>query len=265
MSSRSYSGRHRAPGRHRASRTKRLPRAFTPAFALPTAAAATLVLTTTGATMAGSAPVEIQTNVIDLALAQSQVSESRSDTEALAERRTETTDQTSLLQGRQQEADRVAREKERLALKKKKEAAAKAKAEAEARKKAQNWVFPAGGGRSTSGYGWRWGRMHNGIDVAGPVGTPIYAASSGTVIKVSSSGSCGRQIYIEHWNGEVTRYCHLNTIGVSEGERVGPGQTIGGMGNTGRSTGPHLHFEVYPSGIDGQTTNPTPWLNAKGL
>ncbi|NLJ53990.1 MAG: M23 family metallopeptidase, partial [Intrasporangiaceae bacterium] len=199
MSSRSYAGRHRVPGRHRAPRKLRLPRALTPTFALPTAAAATLVFTTTGATVAGSAPVELQTTTIDLALAQSQVSESRSDTDALAERRTATTDQLALLQGRQQEDDRVARAqvREEIAEKKReleeqKRAEAERKAEEERRQSAQRWVFPIAGGTFTSGYGSRWGRLHAGIDIAAPIGTPIYSVSSGTVVRISSAGGCGR-------------------------------------------------------------------------
>lgn len=253
------------PGRHRAPRKQRLPRALTPTFVLPTAAAATLVLTTTGASMAGSAPVELQTQQIDLALAQSQVSESIDDTEALAMRRTEATDQSVLLQGRQQEAERVAREQERIALAKKKEEEARKKAEEEARKAAQNWVLPMNNYNFTSAFGQRWGRLHAGIDLAAPIGTPIVSVSSGTVLKTSSAGGCGKQVWITHWEGTVTRYCHLDYFSVGQGERVGPGQKIGGTGNTGRSYGPHLHFEVHPNGVDGGPTNPAGWLQAKGL
>lgn len=235
-----------------------MPRAFTPSLALPTAAAAALVFTTTGATVVSSVPPEAPTDRIDLALARSQVDEGQDDIEALAERRSETTDQTSLLQGRRQEAERVAREKVREALRKEREAEA-----AEERRK--QWTFPAEAGRFTSGYGMRWGRMHNGIDFAGPIGTPIFAVSSGTVIKTVPAGSCGRQVYVEHWNDEVTRYCHMDSFAVSEGEPVAAGQQIGRMGNTGRSTGPHLHFEVYPNGINGATTNPSDWLRNKGV
>ena len=272
MSSRSYAGRHRVPGRHRAPRKQRLPRALTPTFALPTAAAATLVFTTTGATMAGSAPVELQPAQIDLALAQSQVTDTRSDTESLAERRTEATDQTSLLQGRQQEAERVAREQARAALAQKQQEEAERKAEEERqrqeeerRKQEQRWVFPIAQGTFTSGYGSRWGRLHAGIDLAAPIGTPLYSVSSGTVVRISRAGGCGRQVYIEHWNGTVTRYCHMDYFSVSVGERVGAGQKIGGSGNTGRSTGPHLHFEVFPNGLDTTPVNPSPWLQSKGL
>ena len=279
LSSRSYAGRHRVPGRHRAPRKLRLPRALTPTFALPTAAAATLVFTTTGATVAGSAPVELQTTTIDLALAQSQVSESRSDTDALAERRTATTDQLALLQGRQQEDDRVARaqvreeiaeKKRELEEQKRAEAERKAeeerrKAEEERRQSAQRWVFPIAGGTFTSGYGSRWGRLHAGIDIAAPIGTPIYSVSSGTVVRISSAGGCGRQVFVEHWDGTVTRYCHMHYFSVDVGQAVSPGQLLGGSGNSGRSTGPHLHFEVLPNGLDSAQINPYGWMQSKGI
>ena len=222
--------------------------------------------------MAGSAPVELQTTTIDLALAQSQVSESRSDTDALAERRTATTDQLALLQGRRQEDDRVARAQVREAIAEKKRELeeqqreeAERRAEEERRQAAQRWVFPISGGHFTSGYGPRWGRLHAGIDIAAPIGTPIYSVSSGTVVRVSSAGGCGRQVYVEHWNGVVTRYCHLDYFSVSEGQSVTPGQKLGGSGNTGRSTGPHLHFEVLPDGLDTAPINPYGWMQANGI
>ncbi|MDO5504439.1 MAG: M23 family metallopeptidase [Actinomycetia bacterium] len=272
MSSRSYAGRHRVPGRHRAPRKLRLPRALSPAFALPTAAAATLVFTTTGATMAGSAPVELQTASIDLNVAQSQVSDTRSDTDALAERRSATTDQLALLQGRQQEDDRAARAQVREAIAEKREAVAEEKrleeerrAEEERRKAAQTWVYPIAHGTFTSAYGPRWGRLHAGIDIAAPIGTPIYSVSSGTVVRISSAGGCGRQVYVEHWEGTVTRYCHMDYFSVSVGDRVSPGQKLGGSGNTGRSTGPHLHFEVMPGGLDTPQINPSGWMRDRGI
>ena len=97
----------------------------------------------------------------------------------------------------------------------------------------------------TSGYGWRWGRMHNGVDMAGPIGTPIYAASNGT-IKYAGWTDGGYGNYIELLSPEniLTIYAHLNDIKCSVGQQVTVGQQIGNMGNTGFSTGPHLHFEV---------------------
>ena len=97
----------------------------------------------------------------------------------------------------------------------------------------------------TSGYGWRWGRPHNGIDLAGPIGTPIYAASNGT-IKYAGWTDGGYGNYIELLSPEniLTIYAHLDAVKCSEGQQITVGQQIGDMGNTGGSTGPHLHFEV---------------------
>ncbi|MCL1790829.1 MAG: peptidoglycan DD-metalloendopeptidase family protein [Peptococcaceae bacterium] len=86
---------------------------------------------------------------------------------------------------------------------------------------------------------------HNGIDIANPVGTPIYAASSGVVIFRGWATGYGNCVVIDHGNGVGTRYGHLSTFNVSAGDEVAWGQIIAGMGNTGNSTGPHLHFEVF--------------------
>lgn len=215
--------------------------------------------------MAGSAPVELQTAQIDLALAQSQVSDTRSATDSIAERRTATTSQLALLQGRQQEDDRIARQQEREALAQKKREQEEQRAEEERRKAAQRWVFPIASGHFTSGYGSRWGRLHAGIDIAAPIGTPIYSVTSGTVVRISSAGGCGRQVYVQHWEGTVTRYCHLHYFSVNVGDQVSPGQKLGGSGNSGRSTGPHLHFEVLPGGIDSAPINPYGWMHSRGI
>lgn len=108
--------------------------------------------------------------------------------------------------------------------------------------------WPAAG-TMTSGYGWRWGRMHRGIDIANSVGTPIVAAADGTVI---SSGwnavGYGYLVEVSHRNGTITRYAHNSRLLVSKGQEVVQGQPIALMGSTGRSTGPHLHFEIVVPG-----------------
>ncbi len=110
------------------------------------------------------------------------------------------------------------------------------------------YMWPARG-VLTSGYGWRWGRMHRGIDIAGPVGTPIYAAAAGTVVRSGwNSGGYGNLVDIRHEDGSLTRYAHNSRLLVREGERVAQGQQIAEMGSTGYSTGPHLHFEIHPAG-----------------
>ena len=113
-------------------------------------------------------------------------------------------------------------------------------------------------GRLTSPFGTRWGRMHNGIDVAGPIGTPVNSADAGRVEFAGYRGSYGNLVIINHENGYQTYYAHLNAINVSRGERVFKGAKIGSMGNTGRSTGPHLHFEVRKNG---QPINPLRFVN----
>ncbi|MBD2189144.1 peptidoglycan DD-metalloendopeptidase family protein [Pseudanabaena mucicola] len=120
------------------------------------------------------------------------------------------------------------------------------------------FIWPADG-VFTSGYGWRWGRIHQGIDIAAPVGTPILAAASG-VVEYSqwNDGGYGNMIDIRHADGTITRYAHLNALYVKEGQTVSQGQTIGEMGSTGFSTGPHLHFEIRPNG--GSAIDPMAFL-----
>ena len=102
--------------------------------------------------------------------------------------------------------------------------------------------------RYTSGFGMRWGRLHAGTDMAGPVGTPIYASADGVVTEAGWVSGYGRLIKIKHEFGVETRYGHLSAIKVSKGQRVSRGERIGDMGNSGRSTGPHLHYEIRVGG-----------------
>lgn len=118
------------------------------------------------------------------------------------------------------------------------------------------FIWPAQG-TFTSGYGPRNGRFHAGIDLAAPIGTQIIAANCGTVTLADtvSNDAAGKNITITHPNGSRTRYLHLNKLHVTQGMKVKSGQLIGDMGTTGRSTGPHLHFEVYPV-AGGSAANP---------
>ncbi|WP_448572948.1 LysM peptidoglycan-binding domain-containing protein [Trichothermofontia sp.] len=101
----------------------------------------------------------------------------------------------------------------------------------------------------TSGFGWRWGRMHKGIDIAAPIGTPIVAAAGGVVVTAGwNSGGYGNLVEIQHPDGSLTLYAHNNRILVRPGQQVEQGQQIAEMGSTGFSTGPHLHFEIHPAG-----------------
>lgn len=107
------------------------------------------------------------------------------------------------------------------------------------------YSWPAQGVLS-SGYGWRWGRLHKGIDIAAPVGTPIFAAASGEVISAGwNSGGYGNLVKLQHLDGSITLYAHNNRILVNNGQRVRKGEQIAEMGNTGFSTGSHLHFEIH--------------------
>ncbi len=113
--------------------------------------------------------------------------------------------------------------------------------------------------RYTSGFGPRWGRMHEGTDFAGAHGTPIYATADGVVVHAGTQGGYGRLIKIKHEFGIETRYAHLSKISVNVGDRVSRGDRIGDMGNSGRSTGTHLHYEVR---ISGDAVNPMKYIKA---
>ena len=113
--------------------------------------------------------------------------------------------------------------------------------------------------RFTSGYGPRWGRMHNGTDFAAPHGTPIRSTADGVVTYVGWQSAYGRLIKIKHDFGIETRYAHLSKFRVKKGQRVSRGQHIGDMGNTGRSTGTHLHYEIR---IGGKPINPMKYIKA---
>lgn len=110
------------------------------------------------------------------------------------------------------------------------------------------WIWPSRGVFS-SGYGWRWGRMHKGIDIANNVGTPIVAARSGRVsFSGWHDGGYGYLVELHHDDGSKSLYAHNSRLMVRVGETVEQGAVIAAMGSTGRSTGPHLHFEIHPPG-----------------
>ena len=124
----------------------------------------------------------------------------------------------------------------------------------------QSFLWPAKG-VFTSGYGWRWGRMHKGIDIANNVGTPIVAAKDGIVAYSGWSSGYGYLVELNHGDGTSTRYAHNSRLLVRKGQLVPQGQTISLMGSTGRSTGPHLHFEILPAGRG--AVNPLQFLPAR--
>jgi murein DD-endopeptidase MepM/ murein hydrolase activator NlpD len=125
--------------------------------------------------------------------------------------------------------------------------------------------MPVGGVRMSSSYGMRnhpvlgGRRSHNGVDLAGPTGTPVYATADGIVGKAERFGSYGKYIQIEHGGEMETRFAHLSGYNVVAGQRVRKGDLIGYIGSTGRSTGPHLHYEVR---IAGEAVDPRPYMVA---
>lgn len=124
-------------------------------------------------------------------------------------------------------------------------------------------VVPAADHRITSTFGYRSdpftrrSAMHSGIDFKGAMGSPIFAAATGEVTFAGRKSGYGNCVEITHANGIVTRYAHLSRIDVTAGQPIEAGETLGGLGSTGRSTGPHLHFEVR---INGKAVNPRPFL-----
>ncbi len=126
-------------------------------------------------------------------------------------------------------------------------------------------VLPVQGARLTSGFGARWGTLHAGIDLAAPMLTPEYAAMDGVVLEAGPASGYGNAVYIQHENGDVTVYGHMETILVEAGQVVRAGDTIALLGNRGQSTGPHLHFEVHVGGLNGTKVDPIPWLRERGV
>ena len=118
------------------------------------------------------------------------------------------------------------------------------------------WAWPTNG-TVTSEYGYRWGRMHEGIDIAAPTGTPLLAARAGTVTFAGSMSGYGYVTLIDHGDGFVTAYAHQNRLIAPAGANVAQGEQIGEVGSSGRSTGPHVHFEIR---LDGSPRNPRSYL-----
>lgn len=106
---------------------------------------------------------------------------------------------------------------------------------------------------------------HTGIDFAVPTGTKVHAAASGTVVTAGNGGAYGSQIVIRHDGGHYTQYAHLSEITVRAGQTVTTGMEIGRSGNTGNSTGPHLHFEIRTGPAYGSDISPVPFLHKQGV
>ncbi|SFK96743.1 M23 family metallopeptidase [Geodermatophilus ruber] len=162
-------------------------------------------------------------------------------------------------------ASRTAREAEQAAAAQVQAEADRLAAEAAAEAARPDAVLPVAGARLTSGFGLRWGTMHSGIDLAAPMRTPEYAAMDGIVLEAGPASGYGLAVYLQHENGDVTVYGHMDEILVQPGQVVRAGDTIALLGNRGQSTGPHLHFEVHVGGLNGQKIDPLPWLRERGV
>lgn len=124
------------------------------------------------------------------------------------------------------------------------------------------WLLPLRGYQLSSPYGYRWGTNHNGIDLAAPHGTSIYAVHAGTVTHARWSGGYGYLVIIEHPDGVETLYAHASELLVYEGQEVAAGEPVALVGNTGHSFGAHLHIEVH---VDGIPQDPLVWLDEHGV
>ena len=153
---------------------------------------------------------------------------------------------------RQREAQRVVDE----------EAATNARIAAEEAARRPKVVKPAQGS-FTSGFGSRWGSTHYGVDIANTIGTPIVSAADGVVVEAGPASGFGLWVRVQHADGTVTVYGHMNEILVAQGQQVRAGDQIATIGNRGQSTGPHLHFEVWLNGS--QKVDPVGWLGERGV
>ncbi|WP_343970161.1 M23 family metallopeptidase [Pseudonocardia aurantiaca] len=115
----------------------------------------------------------------------------------------------------------------------------------------------------TSVFGTRWGTAHQGIDLAGPIGTPIYAVTDGVVEEAGPATGFGLWVVLRHSDGSQSVYGHVNRMFVKKGDRVEAGEEIAEIGNRGYSTGPHLHLEIWQA--DGTKINPVPWFRKRGI
>lgn len=242
-------GRHRAP-----KRSSRTPRRIAGGLALPTAAAAALTFTATGAAMAtGIKPHAVSFTQGAALMRQARAEALGADRaqDAMLARGTTSTDSLAAADLRAAASTRAARAQARQAI------------EARETALAHRWLLPIKTYTLTSGFGMRWGRLHAGEDFAAPVGTELTAMSSGTVIFAGQESGFGNIVKIRYWDGTVSYYGHMSQITAQVGDEVSPGDLVGYSGNTGHSTGPHLHLEIHPDG--GAAVDPLPWLREHNL
>ena len=127
------------------------------------------------------------------------------------------------------------------------------------------FVSPLSNYRFTSCYCARWGTFHWGVDMAAPVGTPMYSVTDGVVIEAGPASGYGNAVYIQDEDGFVHVYGHMYEYSVRNGDIVRAGQQIAEVGNAGVSTGAHLHYQIHQGGRDGSPTNTETWLEARGV
>jgi murein DD-endopeptidase MepM/ murein hydrolase activator NlpD len=132
-----------------------------------------------------------------------------------------------------------------------------------AAQQAHSWRLPLANPEVSSNFGYRWGRLHAGMDFAVSTGTPLTSMSTGTVVFAGEQSGYGILVKIRYWDGTVSYYGHMSRILVNSGDKVEPGEIVGKSGNTGHSTGPHLHLEIHPEG--GNPVDPMRWLANRNI
>ena len=120
-------------------------------------------------------------------------------------------------------------------------------------------------GRLTTCFCMRWGTMHYGLDLAGPLGTPIHSATDGVVIRAGRASGYGNAVYIQDEDGNVHVYGHMRYYDVEAGDLVHAGDQIAKIGNEGQSTGPHLHYQIHRGSMDGRPIDPQEFLAERGV
>ncbi len=268
----SYAGRHRpaAPKRSEAvvkSTARRiLPATAAAALAVGAAGAAVADATATGSL--GQATTAIATSLTTPSAASTlaaETAQARAEQDRLDSRAADLAAAAAAAQSRDAAEFAAARSDQRRDALLRQAAVASEKKAAAARQRAKvraahRWVMPLKSPNQTSGFGFRWGRLHAGLDFGAPVGTPLRSMSSGTVIDAGWAGGYGMRVEIKYWDGTVSYFAHMSQIAVAKGQRVAPGTFVGKTGNTGHSTGPHLHLEIHPHG--GEPLDPAAWLRS---
>ena len=218
-------------------------------LALPTVAAAALALTATGASIDAHPQADLSASSPVMRSAQQQSREQRLAQTDQQVARTGSAQVAALATGRAEAAQRAARAARRQAIEARAaRALALAKADSAAEARAHAWRLPITHYTLTSGFGQRWGRLHAGNDFAAPVGSRLVAMSSGTVTFAGAQSGYGNKVEIRYWDGTVSYYGHMDRVTAHVGQKVVPGSLVGYSGNTGHSTGPHLHLEIHPGG-----------------